>query len=179
MSSNVITLTLLTSFLWCQRICPFINRYRRLNPWNLPPMESTIYCRRILRYLPFPLDALMLFHHWNRSAIVSWFAIACATKGNNTQGKGNQIGTYKSKKSAIVWFHRVLRNFTPIFTGADLVLIEKWYENFTSSPHPKQSFTVSMLCAARNFFPIDTLRGQIGYNCFVLSFFYLCRGGEM
>ena len=111
--------------------------------------------------------------------IMSWFAIACATRGNNKQGIGNQIATYKAKKSAIIWFHRVLRNFTPCFFGADLVLIEKRYEKLTSSPHPKHSFTVPMLRAARHYFPIDTLRGKVGYNCFVLSYFYLCRGGEM
>lgn len=112
--------------------------------------------------------------------IMSWFAIACATRGNNKQGKGNIERTYKGKKSAIIYFHRLLRDHTPVLTGATLVLIERAYKKMQSStPHPMHAFTASMLRAARAHFSIETVWGELGFNCMVVSYFYLCRGGEM
>jgi len=115
----------------------------------------------------------------DQSMVFSWFAVACAEQGHNAKGKGNNFRTYSSKKSAIKWCHKYFRKRALDLSGPELHLVEQGYRKTKNKVHPKKAFTVNMLLKCMVYFDRTTTWGVLKWNCMVLSFFYLCRGGEM
>ena len=115
----------------------------------------------------------------DQSTFMAWFAVACGEHGHNAEQEGNQFGTYKVKKAAVVWAHKYYRNSILELKGATLSLVEACYRRTLNIPHPKQPFYASMLpgCAAQ-FRVWPKPEAELAWGCLLLQFFYLGRAGE-
>ena len=103
----------------------------------------------------------------------------CGFSLTNTFISSQNTNCHVLDSGPVVWFHRFFRNFNPIFAGADLVLVKKAYKRYHSSPCPVYALTCAMLRATREYFTVGSIWNDLTFNWLVLSYFYLCRGGEM